>query len=278
MPEDTGHRDNLLNKLYNSARIGITGKGQMGLKPAAASLGLFGVIVMLLWLAMNDGSTMAMLLLIAGLSIISVSILLFFLSPSVYLRSDVCDAMSISNTMSIGNLLTSLLVESRGIYIPAGDNGFMRVFLPLSSGISVEDINSIGLENAVFKVSGNGVKGLYLIPPGYGLFKYSRSIGAAFTKDGIENEIKDVVQNGLELASDVAVKREGDRVEVSLGNMANIDMCRAIRKESPGICSQIGCPVCSFVGCMVASGTGKKARIENTAVNDNTVKVTYKLM
>jgi hypothetical protein len=226
---------------------------------------------------MNDGSTMSMLLLIAGTSIVSLSIMLYFFSPSVYLRSEVCDAMSLSNTMSIDNILTSLLVESSGIYVPA-DDALIRVFIPLSSKTSASDISSIGVENEIFKVSGHSVKGIYLIPPGYGLFKYSRSIGAVFTQEGLENEIKDVVENGLELASRVTVKREGDHVMVSLGNIANISLCQAIRKENPGICSQIGCPVCSFIGCMVVSGMGRKARIVSAGAEDHIIKVTFELL
>ncbi len=103
-----------------------------------------------------------------------------------------------------------------------------------------------------------------LEPPGYRLLAYAREIGATFTDEGLENEMKDALENSLELAGHVAVRREGDEVLVTMGDLANDGMCAAVRKESPGICTQTGCPVCSLVACMIAEGTGRMVRIERT--------------
>jgi predicted nucleic acid-binding Zn finger protein len=117
-----------------------------------------------------------------------------------------------------------------------------------------------------------------LLPPGYELYKYSQSIGAVFTPEGLENEIKDVMENGLELAASVSLKQDGNHITVTMKRLANEGMCIAIRREHPGICVQTGCPICSFVGCMVVSGTGKKARIEKVHVADHIVNITFELI
>ncbi len=101
-----------------------------------------------------------------------------------------------------------------------------------------------------------------LEPPGYRLLAYLREIGATFTDEGLENEMKDALENSLELAGRVTVRREGDDVFVTLGDLANEGMCAAVRKENPGTCTQTGCPVCSLAACMIAEGTGLPVRID----------------
>ena len=81
-----------------------------------------------------------------------------------------------------------------------------------------------------------------LEPPGYRLLAYAREIGATFTDEGLENEMKDALENSLELAGHVTVRREGDEVLVTMGDLANDGMCAAIRKESPGTAPRPAAP------------------------------------
>jgi hypothetical protein len=55
-------------------------------------------------------------------------------------------------------------------------------------------------------------------------------------------------------------------------------MCAAIRKDSPGTCTQVGCPVCSFVACAIAEGTGRMVRIESVSVKGKALNATFKLV
>lgn len=265
----------MTDKQYESLRKRLYEQYQWGIRPAAIALAIFGVLVLVAWYLTNDGSTMSALLMLAGISVVVLSFLLFFLTPGAYLRSEVTDAMSVSNTINMGKMLSSLLVESKGIYVPSGERGLLRVFIPLSAAV---DTGAIHAGSETFAAFAGGVKGISLLPPGYGLYKYSQSIGAVFTAEGLENEIKDVLENGLELVSSVNVKQDGDHITVSMSRLANERMCAAIRSENPGICVQLGCPVCSFVGCMVVSGMGRKARIEKISVGDHIVNITFGLI
>lgn len=268
----------ILYNQYYSLRERLYEQYRWGVRPAAISLAIFGVLILIAWYLTNDGSTMSTLLMLTGLSVIVLSFLLYFLTSDVYLRSEVADSMSISNSLNMGKILSSLLVESKGIYVPPGQAGLLRVFIPVSADVTERDLSAIRAGSETFNTSATGVKGISLIPPGYGLFKYSQSIGAVFTAEGLENEIKDVLENGLEFASSVSVKREGAHVTVSMHRLASKGMCTSVRRENPGICTQIGCPVCSFVGCMVVSGTGRKARILSSVAEDHIVNVTFELL
>jgi len=103
-------------------------------------------------------------------------------------------------------------------------------------------------------------------------------MGAAFTQEGLEGEIKDVMENGLELASTVDVRRDGDVITISMAGMANKGMCRSIRSEDPDVCARTGCPVCSFLACMAAAGTGKNVRIEKVEGSDSVLNITLRLL
>lgn len=241
----------------------------------AVVFALFGIALLGLWLLTNDGSSMSMLLALASIGIISLSIMLYFFSPSHYLRDTVCDAMAISDIMTINKILSSLLVEPGGIYIP-GSDGIIKIFIPVSHP-GEKDIDLIRPGADVFDVKGP-VKGISLSPPGYGLFQHAVSIGAVFTPEGLESEIKDIIENGLELATSASVKREGGQIMVSLWDLVNHGMCRSIRAEDPNVCLRTGCPICSFVACMVASGTGKKVRLKSINADDRAIHLTYELI
>ena len=269
MPRDTsedvilGQRDVLRKKLEMQNRWAI--------RPAALGLSALGVVLLAFWLATRDGSTQSSLVLLAGLTIVAIAILLYYLSPSRFLRDEVADAIAITGVLDLGRILSSLLIEGRGIYVPASEAGRTKVFIPVGEAPA-----EIPLSDGIF-VSGAG-KGMLLDPPGYGLLSCSRLISPTLTEEGLENEISDILENGLELARKVTVKREGDRVTVSMADLANAGLCSAVRKENPRICTQTGCPICSFAACMVADGLRRRVRIEEVEVRGKVVKATFRLL
>ncbi|HTY90207.1 MAG TPA: hypothetical protein VMC84_03440 [Methanocella sp.] len=243
-------------------------------KAVAIAFAVFGLLLMALWWATNDGSSMSMFLLLAGIGIISLAIMLYFFTPSRYLRDEVSDAAAISSVLSLNRVLSSMLVGTGGI--TSANGGLFRVFIPISR---VEEKNISGLSPGVevFDVKGP-VKGISLVPLGYGLYQLASSMGAVFTQEGLESEIKDVVENGMEMVSSVSVRRDGDFMAITMAGMVNEGMCRSIRASDPDVCTRTGCPVCSFLACMAASGTGRKVRIEKVEGSDKALNITLRLL
>jgi len=66
------------------------------MRAAALVFAVFGILLMALWWATNDGSSMSMLLSLAGIGVIALAIMLYFFTPSRYLRDDVADALAVS--------------------------------------------------------------------------------------------------------------------------------------------------------------------------------------
>ncbi len=218
-----------------------------------------------------------MLLLLSGIGVIVIATLIFFFSPSRYLRTDVSGSMAISDTLSINKILSSLLVTSRGVHIPSGQAGAPKLFLPLSSSLSTDQLSSMTPGKSVFEISGDA-KGIILLPPGRGLFAYAKSIGATFTEEGLENEIKDVMENGLELIDKVSVRRESGRMIVSMRGLVNSGMCGAIRREDQGICARTSCPICSLTACMIAEGLNKRVMVESVKIEGGTHTITFEVI
>ncbi len=237
---------------------------------------IFGYLTLGFWIFTNDGSTMSMLVFIAGVSIVVIAVLLYIFSPSRYLREEIGDALSVSSLISLNRVLSALLVEARGVYMESGTKGVVTIFLPLSEK-DVGAIAGIVPGSGVLNVSGP-VKGVTLQPPGFGLYAYAQKIGAVFTPESLDAGIKDVLENGLELASKVNVKHDANSYSVSMSDMVNQGLCDMIRREDPAICTRMGCPVCSCVACMIADGTGRKVRVANVKVSGKNVDATYELI
>jgi hypothetical protein len=218
-----------------------------------------------------------MLLLISGIGVIVLAVMIFFFSPTRYVRADISGSMAISDTLSINNILTSLLVTSRGIHIPSGQAGALKLFLPLSTSLSSDQLSALAPSGSVFDVSGD-VKGITLLPPGRGLFVYAKSMGATFTDEGLENEIKDVMENGLELVDKASVRRDGGHIVVGMQGLVNSGMCDAIRREDASICARTSCPVCSLTACMIAEGLNKKVMVESVKIEGGTISINYEVI
>jgi hypothetical protein len=214
-----------------------------------------------------------MVLTISGANIVALSILFFFLTPYKYINSEVCDAISISNTELTCNILSPLFSESSCTYIPSSGSEPIKIFIPTSLAYSgIEAIENISYSG------GSDKKGVFLTPPGYGLFTYSKSIGALYSAEDLANEIKDVVVKSLELAGRVEVEQDPDSISVKMYDIANSGMCNSIRKKYRNICHKIGCPICSMIACMVVEGTGRRAIIDRVMVDGKMISLAFKLM
>lgn len=244
-------------------------------RAAAPGIFLLGLAVIAIWLLTNDDSTMSMLVFLVGAVLISLAIMLHFLSPARYLRAEVSDGTALSNTLNVDKILSELMIEEQGIYVPASLAGSTKIFLPAAG----DGTTQVPMASAsVFIAPKSGTKGILLDPPGYGLLLQARQIGADFTQDGLENEIKDILENGMELARTATVTKDDDRVRVSMQGLANAGLCTTVRNDYPWLCLRTGCPLCSFIACAIAEGTSRMVRINAIDVEGNTVQATFELI
>lgn len=241
---------------------------------ASAAMLVLGLTLFYVSYANGLGHTESLFLTIAGITVVILSILFYYFSPSRFLRNDVCDAMCLTNTEFVYRTLMPLTVN-RPVYVPPGISGDRRTLLLVSEGGS----RDTALNDAGIHVHGPGFgeQDIFVVPPGYGLMEHAKRLGATFTPEGLEDEMRDVLVNGFELAGKVRVDKSQDRVSVELRNVAGAALCAKLRKSNPGICTGTGCPLCSFVGCMVAEGTGRKAVLDEANARGKKIGLSFRL-
>lgn len=241
---------------------------------ASAAMLLLGLALFGASYASGLSHTWSIFLAIAGIAVVLMAILFFYFSPSKFLRDDVCDASCLTNTEFMYRTLLPLAV-SRPVYVPAVISGDRRTLLLVSGGSDRETVpDAAGM---YVHDRGFGEKGIYVVPPGYGLMEHARRLGATFTAEGLEDEMRDVLVNGFELAGKVAVEKSQDHISVELRNVAGATLCATLRKRAPGICTSTGCPLCSFAGCMVAEGTGRKTVLDEANARGKTIRLSFRL-
>jgi hypothetical protein len=273
----------------DTLRRKLDAQNRRAIRPAALVLFALGLALIALCFAFEyaasgydiahmlpGASNMSLLLLLAGIAVVVLAILLYFLSPARSLRTEVADALALSGTENVEKLLASLLIDARGVYVPSAQAGATRLLIPVGGTPA-----GAGLPNAdggFFVRPGGSDGGVLLEPSGYRLLAHLREIGATFTPEGLENELKDALENSLELAGRVAVRRAGNEVHVTASDLANAGMCATIRKERPGACTQIGCPVCSLMACAIAEAARRRVVLDRVSVEGRTLSATFRLV
>jgi hypothetical protein len=241
---------------------------------ASIMLAIFGLAIM----GYSFTTTIPILssmLAIAGISVVLVAALLYLVSPSRLIDSDLYDASVVSSISLTNSLLSPLAGETQSVYIPSSCVGDIKVFIQANNDNYSKLFSS---STDIIGISDSGKNGFFMTPPGYGLYEYARKLGAHFTDEGMEFEIRDTIVKGLELASSVNVTRHGDTVSVHLYDIVGSSMCHALRQKDPKACCHVGCPICSCVSCMVVESTNRRAMVTQIKANGKAVDITYKLL
>lgn len=233
---------------------------------AAAAAAVLGLALLAAPFVATVDPSASILLKMAGITVLALSILFFYLSPARHLRSDVCDAMCQPGVEFMSEIVGPYLSGNSCVYVPAGPGSKLHVSIALPSSASAAG------EDKAAPATGE----IHVNPPGLGLLEHAKLLGGTFTDENLKDEIRDVVVNGLELAGQVEVERYGDGLLVELKNPANLELCEALRKNGGGMCDKIGCPVCSFVTCAVVEGTGKKVSIDSASSGKKTIRLMLK--
>jgi hypothetical protein len=275
LPDEDETED--LKKQCESLKRRLNQQNKWNLKPIAIGLALLGAFVLFLWMLINNSATATMLLIPTGTSLLALALLLYYLSPSRYLRDEVSNALMLTNTLNVRKMLKSLSMESRGIIMPGDPVQPIVLLVPLTD-LDNGEIAAVTFDSRELSKARKKRNDQWLDPPGFGLFSYAKSIGAIFTENNLEEELKDAMSPGMELVQDVSVKIEGGIATVQLKKIVTAGVCSAIREEDPAICTQTGCPVCSFVGCAIVDATGKKARWTAVKEMGDAVEITFELI
>jgi hypothetical protein len=201
---------------------------------------------------------------IIGTSLLFWSSLLLYIRPSrlipiTYLTASTATAMS-----NIERLLTQLQVIQKGIYLPPKNLQDIESSLVYIPKMHKQDLPQNRVPQALIICEEN--KGLLLTPPGAALIKlYEETAGTSFIKTDfayVQAKIPELLTEDLEMAENVEIEKQNDRIFIDIAGNIFQDDCRASQKF-PQAHYAVGCLLSSSLACVLAKVIGKPVTIES---------------
>jgi hypothetical protein len=240
--------------------------------------GLLGIGLFALALSVMFGST---ILVFIGLGLAFWGMLVFFVRPQKYVRSDLMTATAWSSMKSVDDMMLGLGYREKGVYIPAGPEKAV-VFIPLEpfSKLPSPSVVAQGLA-ADGKMYLRDPDGLLVVPPGLALANLiEKKLGFNIKDSGLDRLLQSLpkVLMNLEIVSNAEVEVEGNFVRFKLSDSIYADFCKQVRDNSRP-CG-LGCPMCSALACILALATGNPVLFEEDkmAPDGKTTLSNYKLL
>lgn len=194
-----------------------------------------------------------------GLGLVFWGILVFFIRPQKYARTELMDATAQSSLKSIDEIMVGMGYSERGVYIRSGSGGNAVVFVPTEAFSRIP--SSTAVEGQTFL---ENPKGLVVTPPGLALAKLiENKLGFELKDCGVEKLVRTLPKalvEDLEIVRDVEIEVKGDFIQFKLVDSIFTDFCKKIR-DSSRRCG-LGCPMCSALACILAIATNKPVLFE----------------
>jgi len=239
------------------SQIRQTLEAQLARKVASERIGyaMLGVGSLALILSIIFTST---ILAFVGLGLTFWGVLVFFVRPHKYVRSDLMDASAQSTLKSIDEIMVGMGYHERGVYVRSS-SGKAVVFVPTQPFSMIPAGTAVDAQTFL-----EDPKGLVLTPPGLALSNLiEKKLGFELVDCGMEKLVQTlpkVLVEDLEIVRDVQVEVREDFVEFRLVDSIFTDFCKQIR-ESSRRCG-LGCPMCSALACILTVATGKPVTFE----------------
>jgi len=217
--------------------------------------GLLGIGLFALALSVLLGST---ILVFIGLGLAFWGMLVFFVRPQRYVRSDLMTATAWSSMKTVDDMMLGLGYRERGVYLPAGPEKAV-VFIPSEpfSRLPSPSVIAQGLA-ADGKLYLHDPDGLLVVPPGLALANLiEKKLGFNIKDSGLDRVLQSLpkVLVNLEIVSNAEANVEGNFIRFKLSDSIYADFCKQVRDNSRP-CG-LGCPMCSALACILAEATGK---------------------
>ncbi len=242
-------------------------------KETGYALIVFGSLTLGISYFTYNNTTLAAILLFAGIGTTYIGILSLFLTPERFVRKDVLEQSNLSSIAVINNIIQELQIYSKGIYVSA--KGQIRVILPLRPDFKL----SRDIPQRTFHIDEPGKAALVLVPLGYSLMQMVEDRGTDWTD--LSGALNEIMVEGLEIARSIDVINEdiinGNTITVTVNEPVYIKMCSTASKETPRICD-IGCPFCSLIACIITKSTGNNIVIEKAGHGKNNITAKFKLL
>ena len=263
-------------KISNEKQKGFKVNFRFSTRIVATSLLILGLIA-LASSAFYNSSILAFI----GLGLTFWGALLFYITPTKYVKMELLNAVAPSTLANIEKILSSSKLNDKGIYLPPKylrDFESSLVFIPSKNNKTLPKPEEIDEERLFSK----NPDGLLLTPPGLALSKlFEKELGTSFTRTDInyiQNNLPKLLIEEMEIAENVEVEVKDDLITIEITNHIFNEICKETRKLQKTH-EAIGCPLSSAIACALAKATGKPITIEKEESPDGkTTKIQYRIL
>jgi len=220
-------------------------------------LGVIGYVLLaigaisLLFSIFFDSSILAFI----GLGLTLWGALLTYVKSNNYVKAVFINSMTFSSLKAIDEILNELEVKGKAVYLPTRDvekPNRGEVFISKKKG------------SLIIPKEGEPSEGIYITSPGADLADlYEKRLGKEFIEADLEylkERFPKLFIEDLEIAEDLEMNVEDNRVEVKIEGNIHWSLCKKISKLER-ICNSIGCPLCSSIAIALARASGKPVAI-----------------
>jgi len=264
-------------KISNEKQKGFKVNFRFSTRIVATSLLILGLIA-LASSAFYNSSILAFI----GLGLTFWGALLFYITPTKYVKMELLNAVAPSTLANIEKILSSSKLNDKGIYLPPKylrDFESSLVFIPSKNNKTLPKPEEIDEE----KLFSKNPDGLLLTPPGLALSKlFEKELGTSFTRTDInyiQNNLPKLLIEEMEIAENVEVEVKDDLITIEITNHIFNEICKETRKLQKTH-ESIGCPLSSAIACALAKATGKPITIEKEeqSPHGKTTKIQYRIL
>jgi hypothetical protein len=217
-----------------------------------------------------------------GLGLVFWGMLMFFVQPHNYVRSDLLSATALSALKTINRMIAGLNYQTRSVYIPTNESDKALVFIP--SPKLLGDAKTVKLPQGTGdqKTFLSDPEGLLVTPPGLTLSDLVESkLGFNLKDCGVETLIRTLPKalvEDLEVVRDVEIELKGDSVTFRLVDSVYANLCQQARDNGGGF--GLGCPMCSALACILTIATSKAVLLEEGRLtgDEKTIQSSYQIL
>jgi len=205
-----------------------------------------------------------------GLGLTFWGILLLYIKPTKYIRSELLDSTAIPSLTNIDKLITDLEYHGKPIYTSfrtLKEPGAAIVFIPATT----EEVLPLVEEIADDKVLLKHPRGVRITPPGLALASLvEKEMGIDLSTadlDYLQNNLGKILIEDLEIAEAFEIEANKNNIHVKITSPVYKDLCTEVSKLQ-NISPNIGCPLCSSIACMLTRVTNKPVVIEKEEASE----------
>lgn len=226
----------------------------------------FAALLLMVALFANIWEFTHYILIMVGSTCFIGGVLLFVLGRDEPVNVKFIGRLSTQGISTLGQIIRDQNNHGTALFLPA-DSREGRVMQSVTAPVSPEIPASEG-NGFVYCNGGSRTLITPLASPLLDDLKHDYGLTLPSDYSLLMRAIKELCEETLSITDRMDIRREGDRVILTLHNYLLYSGCASLHATSPGLCTLCPCSICSLIACMIAEGLGCEVSLNRTVLDD----------